>query len=369
MSILFSPFQIGSLTCKNRLVRSATAERAFNRNGTVGHSLISFYERLAQGGVGLIITGYAYVHPSGRCTPLQAGFSSWEHAQGWREVLQSTRTVAPDVKVFLQIAHGGRQIKVKEGEEALAPSAILEPATGVLPRAMAKEEIEEILDSFARAAGWAREVGFDGIQLHAAHGYLISQFTSPHTNRRRDEWGGSPEKRRRFILEAYRRSRKAVGEDFPLVVKLNINDYLPGGIFPEEAREVVRALCLEGIDGVELSGGTFESAPATCQLEIDSREKEAYFRKEAQIVREAASCPILLVGGMRSREVMEEILENGEADFISLSRPLIREPDLPNLLKKGKERSDCISCNGCLRNSREVTHCVVLRRSARKKRE
>ena len=207
MSILFTPGRLGPLTLKNRIVRSATAERGFHPDGTVAPTLAPFYEALARGGAGLLITGYAYVQASGKCTPLQAGFATRQQAEGWRDVLERTRAADREVKVVIQLVHGGRQAKPEEGQEALAPSAVPDPTTRILPRPMTGEEIEAALDAFASAAARARDVGFDGVQLHGAHGYLISQFTSPHTNRRDDAWGGDAERRRRFLLEALRRCR------------------------------------------------------------------------------------------------------------------------------------------------------------------
>jgi 2,4-dienoyl-CoA reductase-like NADH-dependent reductase (Old Yellow Enzyme family) len=207
------------------------------------------------------------------------------------------------------------------------------------PRALREDEIESILDAFAAAAKTSVEAGFDGVQIHAAHGYLVSQFLSPLVNRRTDRWGGSLENRARFLLEAVRRVRAVIGASRTIAVKLNSSDFQKGGFAPEECREVACMLDAEGIDLLELSGGNYES-PAL--LGIDARgvkrstaEREAYFLEYATMVRGSVRVPVMLTGGMRSRGAMERAIESGAIDVVGLARPLCLEPDLPRRLLSG----------------------------------
>ena len=201
------------------------------------------------------------------------------------------------------------------------------------PRSLTEEEIRDIITRFATSAALAREAGFDGVQIHAAHGYLVNQFLSPHHNRREDDWGGDAERRRRFLLEVYRAMRRAVGDDHPIGIKLNSADFLRGGFTEEESMEVVESLAGEGIDLVEVSGGTYEKpAMVGHHLKESTRRREAYFLDYAEKVRRRVSTPIVVTGGFRTGPAMLEALNSGATDFIGLGRPLAVDPDLPNRL-------------------------------------
>ena len=216
---------------------------------------------------------------------------------------------------------------------------------------MTDEQIWELIEAFGEAARRAREAGFDGVQLHGAHGYLISQFLSPYSNRRTDQWGGSFENRQRLVTEVYKRIRQVAGQDYPLFIKMNIDDYVEGGLTLEETRKTARLLSDLGMDAIEISGGTLELSIWKCLVPgIKSREQEAYFLPYAPEIKSEIRCPLILVGGMRTPALMEEILQQKKADFISLCRPFIREPDLVNKIEQGQEDPvTCISCNKCLR--------------------
>lgn len=363
MSILFEPRKIGKMEIKNRFVRSATAEGASDETGAIRDELFGIYRDLAKGDVGLIITGHAYVQPNGRCSTNQMGIYKDEFIPGLEDLASAAHSETPDCMVAVQIAHAGRQAAKMSVSDPVAPSVVTDTRTSITPREMTEAEIEECIDSFADAAERAKEARFDGVQIHGAHGYLISSFNSPYTNRRDDKWGGSLENRMRFLMETYRSIRAKVGDDFPVFVKLNAEDFLDGGIEIDESVQIARTLAEEGIDAIEISGSMYESYPGkgTARTRIRKPEQEAYFLPYAEEVKKAAGdVPVILVGGMRSVPIMEKIVKEGMADFISMSRPLIREPDLPARIRDGKESADCISCNGCMSGRVDVIRCVQI---------
>jgi len=359
---LFEPFSFSGLDLKNRLVRSATFEKRADEDGFVTEFLIELYEELTMGGIGLIITGNALVHPSGRSVPQMLCIHSDIYIQGLRKLTTAVHRLGGVIAV--QLVHGGRQSFsiLLGGHDPLAPSAVYDASTKIMPRAMTDTEIWEMIDAFADAARRARIAGFDGVQIHGAHGYLVSEFLSPRTNKRDDYWGGDEERRFHFLEEIYKAMRKEVGEDYPLMIKMNADDLIKDGLKIEEAVRAAMRLEELGIDAIEVSGGMYESDEKTARPDIKNTDEEAYFRDAGKVFKEKLSVPVMLVGGMRSRSVMEDVLQKGEADFISLARPLIREPDLPNKLREGKAKADCISCNGCMEFERfDVVKCVQLR--------
>jgi len=360
MSILFQPVKIGNMTVKNRFVRSATAERAVDERGFVTDEMFDVYRQLAEGGVGLLITGHAYVHEGGRASLTQAAIHKDEYIPRLTELVDATHSVAEECKIVIQITHGGRQVSTDSVIDPIAPSAVTDNDTGITPREMTEAEIEVCIDAFAQAARRAKEAGFDGVQLHSAHGFLISEFNSPYTNRRTDKWGGSLENRMRFLLEVYRRVRGAVGREYPIMVKLNTADYVEeGGLAIEESVQIAKTLSDAGIDAIETSGGMYESIEGQgAARKVQSIDEEAYFAPNATKIKQVVNVPVILVGGLLSTSVMEEVIQEGVADFVSLSRPLIREPDLPNKIKSGKEKADCISCNGCFSPRLRPVRCV-----------
>ncbi len=348
MSLLFEPFELAGLTLPNRIVRAALYQGMANPEGEVTEELISAYRSLARGGAGLIITGSAHVSPEGRSGARMMSTADDSALPGLTKLSSCLREGGG--RGILQLFHAGRQTteEFTGGRTPVAPSEVEEPGLGTRPRALAEEEIEGVIDAFAVAARRAREAGFDGVELHAAHGYLLSQFLSPYTNRRKDRWGGSLEGRLRVLLQTRERIAGLAGGDFPVLVKMNTEDGVPGGLEPQEAAEAAGWLLGEGFSAVELSGGMFESGDFTIRRGLRPREEEAYFLRAARGIREKTKGPLLLVGGIRSRPVAEGILAEGTADLISLGRPLTREPDLPLLWREGKEGAGCISCNLCI---------------------
>lgn len=361
--MLFEPFSLSGLDLKNRLVRSATYERRADEDGFVTESLIELYEDLTRGGVGLMITGNALVHPSGRTITQMLCVHSDIYIQGLKKLTSAVHELGGIIAI--QLTHGGRQSFpiLLGGRTPLAPSAVYDASTKIMPRAMTDTEIWEIIDAFGEAARRSRLAGFDAIQIHGAHGYLVSEFLSSYTNRRNDYWGGDEERRFHFAEEVYKAVRREVEQDYPVLIKMNADDLLDGGgMSIEEAARIAKGLQEQGIDAVEVSGGMYESGRKTAQSDILTPNEEAYFRTAGKVFKKNLNIPVILVGGMRSKAVMEDVLLKGEADLISLSRPLIREFDLPNKLREGKEVADCISCNGCMEFEKlDVVECIQLR--------
>jgi 2,4-dienoyl-CoA reductase-like NADH-dependent reductase (Old Yellow Enzyme family) len=354
VSILFEPQRIGRVELKNRFVRSATHYGLADENGHVGDPSVELMRTLAGNDVGLIITGYAFVARSGQVFADMNGIDSGTHISGYRKVTDAVHAL--DGRIAMQIAHGGvvSMAAARRGSGPLAVSlAEDQSARGGEAREMTDEDIETIIDAFARSAGRVQEAGFDGVQIHGAHGYLVSQFLSPHSNRRRDRWGGSLENRMRFAVEVVRAIRRSVDDDFPVMIKLGCRDRLDqgAGLTIEEGARAAASLEREGVCFIEVSHGIVQRAfqkitggKKTAPL------KEAYLLPDAEIVRGSTSVPLSVVGGMRSLPVMEAIVESGAADCISICRPLIREPDLIVRWRAGDTRpADCISCWGCLK--------------------
>ncbi len=362
MRTLFEPTTIGRLRVKNRLVRSATWEGLAEPDGSSGDRLLTFYRRLAAGGVGLIISSYMYVAREGKQHAGQIGIYGDHLVPGLRQLVSAVHGAGS--RIAAQIVHcGGQTTRDVAGQRPVAPSAVMSPGYTELPRALGLEEIAAIAEAFAAAAARAQAAGFDGVQLHGAHGYLLAQFLSPSRNRRADRYGGSLENRARFGIEVYEAVRAAVGKDFPVMIKLNVHDFLEGSTTEKDAIHLARALAGRGIDAIEVSGGTPGSGKlGAARPNILTRADEAYFRPQLEALRDAVpDLPLMLVGGLRSLDVIEEIVTSGLADHASLCRPLIREPDLPARWQRGDRRkADCISCLGCFGPARrgEGVRCV-----------
>jgi len=345
-SLLFTPQAIASLTLPNRLVRSATAERMADEDGSPRPTLIALYRELVLGEVGLIITGHMYVQPSGKAHAEMTGIYSDSLVAKLAKLTDAVHALGG--KIVVQINHGGMQCDPAVVPELVAPSAVAEPYARHPARQMSSAEISSTIDAFAQAARRAKESGFDGVQIHGAHGYLISQFLSPATNRRTDEWGGDLAKRMAFLGAVCAAIRSEVGSDYPVLIKLGAMDGIERGLSLSEGSQVIAALESMGLDGVEISCGIGGPHATSIRKGIQRIENEAYFRPWARQARQVTQLPILLVGGLRSRLVMEQVLHAGEADFVSLCRPLICEPDLPRRFEAGlQDRSRCISANRC----------------------
>lgn len=350
MPSLLEPATVGRISLRNRIVRSATWEGMCDDRGAPTERLVRLYEMLAEGGVGLILTGYAYVLREGKQTPGKMGMDDDARIPLLKELTGRVR--AKGGKIAAQLVHAGGQASRRvSGCPPVGPSAVSLPHYPEEPRPLSVEGIGRIVEAFARAAARAKEAGFDGVQLHGAHGYLLGQFLSPLTNRRRDDYGGTLANRARFAVEVLAAVKKAVGGEYPVWIKMNGEDFLDGGLTLRESSEAARILERAGIDAIEVSGGTPGSGERTsARTRIDSPEKEAYHRGQARAVKEGVRVPVGLVGGLRSSVLLEEIVRSGEADFVSMARPFIREPGLVRRWTSGDTaRAACISCNGCFR--------------------
>jgi len=350
MAAIFETTHLAGIELGNRLVRSATWEGLADPEGRVTPPLIRIHEDLADGGVGLIISSYLYVDPVGKQSLGQIGVYSDEQIPGLSDLARVVHDRGG--KIVGQIVHcGGQADRQQNGDhQPVAPSAVASEGYSVTPRELTIDEIDTVIADFAAAARRLQTAGFDGVQLHGAHGYLLAQFLSPLRNQRTDNYGGSLPNRARFGLEVYRAVRSAVGPDYPVMIKLNASDFLDGATTEVDSRYFASALAAEGIDAIEVSGGKPGSVKlGAARPDIKGPEDEAYFLPQAEAIREAApGVPLMLVGGIRSPEVIERVLEAGTADYFSMCRPLIREPDLPERWRQGdRTRADCISCLGC----------------------
>ncbi|MCD6581591.1 MAG: NADH:flavin oxidoreductase [Desulfuromusa sp.] len=378
MSILFTPINLGNVQIKNRFIHSATYEVMALNTGEVSDKLIKRYQNLAKGEVGLIIPGYMFVHSLGRAYGYQTGIHSNDMIPGLRRLVEAVHQEGG--KIVFQLAHAGRQTtKAMIGQIPVGPSSKgRDPFLFFKPKEMSGTEIQEVIQAFGKAAGRAVEAGADGIQLHAAHGYLINQFLSPFFNQRKDEWGGSDANRFRFLKELIAEVRHRLPQGMPVLVKLNTHDYTPQkGITPSLAVTYAKWLSDLEIHGLEIScGSSVYSFMNMCRGDVPVKElvqsfpfwkripgslimrrlegkytfEEPYNLEVAKLIKPfLGETPLFLVGGVRKVEEMEGILERQYADCISMSRPFIREPFIVKRIKEGKtEVVACISCNRCL---------------------
>ena len=361
MSLLFSPGRIGKLTLKNRFVRSATYDGCAGKGGIVSPQQVKLFSDLADGGVGLIITGITYTHPLGQISAFQNSLAHDDCISGFRELTQEVHKRG--AKIAVQVFHAGKE-RAKFCRSGLSPSLSEEDRelSGTC-RAMKETEIQEVIHSFGDAARRAQEAGFDSIQIHAAHGYLLSQFLSPLTNSRIDEWGGALENRLRLHREIYQDIRAKVGKEFPVIIKIGVQDGLPDGLRFEEGKEAARLLAEWGYDALEISlglrGKGYENSEF--KTKVNRTDREAYFRDWCREIESQTQVPLIMVGGLRTFAIMEEAVARGDSDFVSLSRPLIREPDIINKWKEDNNyKAKCLSCNKCFEAllNRESLHCV-----------
>lgn len=350
--MIFEPITVCNLNTQNRFVRSATHEWLADDNGRPTSRIGDMYEELARNEVGIIITGYSYVNPRGRSSDNQQGIYDDSFIEPYQYI--TSRVHKYKSKIFIQIVHGGRQAKpTTKYPIPIAPSPVTDTSSGITPIKMTEADILETIEDFANAARRAKEAGFDGVQLHCAHGFLLSNFISPYTNKRTDRWGGSVKKRTQIIVDIIKRIRQTTGNDFPIMVKLNATDgfdKISGkvGLDAPECVEIAKILEQNGICAIEVSGGISEAGSIMSRSAINKPEKEAYFKQYSIAIKEAVNIPIILVGGVRSKTMMESLLSDGYADMISMSRPFIRESDLIMKLKSGEsEQVSCVSCNKC----------------------
>ncbi len=378
MDKMFEESIISGIAMKNRIIRSATHEAMGDEAGSPTDELYRLYENLADGGVGCIITGLAGIHEEGKAFPRMLMMDKDDLVMGYRPLVDMVHGM--NVPIIAQLAHGGGKISpASPNKVVVAPSKKKYPPWNVMARELEEKEILKIIDSFVLAIARSKEAGFDGVQLHGAHGFLLSEFLSPHCNNRTDKWGGTIENRFRIIAEIMKKARQEVG-DYPIWIKISSHDGDKNGITISDTIEIAKMFQHNGGDVIEVScGGTnffdfmrVTKIPTEAILAYDpvyggkkGIEKKLYsmvlpkvIHKEEPIhlynvdsatkIKEEVSLPVIVVGGFRHRAEIERVLMDGSADYVSLSRPLIIEPGIVNQFRQGKkEKSACIDCGFC----------------------
>jgi 2,4-dienoyl-CoA reductase-like NADH-dependent reductase (Old Yellow Enzyme family) len=360
---LFAPGRLGPIRTRNRIVRAGTSETMAMPDGAVSEQLIGLYGTLGANDIGAIVTGHLFCHDRGRYARRQTGIHDESMLPGLSRLAAAVHDAGG--VILAQVAHAGSQSRAPQ-VEPLAPSAIPNALTGRSVPAGSETEIRDAIAAFAAAARRAIGAGFDGVHIHGANGYLISEFLSPLTNKRDDAWGGDAERRARFAVEVVRAVRADVPRDRALTMKLGLVDAPAGGLGLDESAAVAAQLAAEGLDALELSCGVMRAPTDSARqyVAVDRRRAaadllvhrlladpvpEAYFVPWARRVREHVNVPLIAVGGMRRVETMEQILAARDADFIAMARPFIREPDIARQIANGRTgRVDCTSCNICL---------------------
>jgi 2,4-dienoyl-CoA reductase-like NADH-dependent reductase (Old Yellow Enzyme family) len=384
--LLFTPIRIGKLTLAGRLIKTATAETRATDEGFVTPELLAFYVPIARGGVPLIITGNIYVSRDGKSAPRQVGADADDKIPGLKQLVDAVHSHG--AMMFAQLNHCGRQVVPRFAglTEAVSASAKTELVTGTRPRALTVAEIQRLVERYADAAERCQRAGFDGVQIHAANGYLMSQFLTPYTNRRTDEYGGSVAGRTRLLREVLRAIKARVGPDFPVIVKLNGSDYLPlrPGLKTPDLAEIAAILEREGADAIEVSVGHYESGfpmvhgtfgrclrnmvqGSMSHLPFLRRwlfrlfwpflalvfnllwpRREGFNSGYARAIKPKLSIPVICVGGFRTRDAMEAALREGRCDIVSAGRAFIADPFLYRHLRDDESGPRCVDCNACV---------------------
>ena len=344
---LFEAGKIGRMPVKNRIVMPPMATNFAGPSGEPTERLIRYYAQRAKGGAGLIIVENVQVkYPEGKNVACQLRLDQDKYIPGYQELAEAVH--AYQARIFIQIHHAGRQYHDIEGAEGVAPSGI---PCGFLQqpvRALRSEEILDLIERFSETALRAKKAGMDGVEFHGAHGYLINEFMSPHTNQRMDEWGGTFERRMRFPLKIIERTREKVGPDFPFSFRFSADEFVEGGITLEDSKKIARMLENSGIDVLHVSAAIYESMQRILE---PMRFEEGWRSYLAAEIKKSVHIPVITVGQIRSPEVAEQILRDGKADFVALGRTLIADPDWPEKARQGRtaEIRKCISCNiGCI---------------------
>lgn len=357
---LFSPEKIGNVEIKNRIVRSATYTHSATDDGYVTDEMIKFHTDLAKGGLGLIITGITTIDKVGTISPGQACLYHDSYIEGQKKLVKAVHDYS-DTKIAPQLSHSGRQ-----GLTPIAPSSITFREGDRVPKELTIEEVNEVVKNFIDAGRRTYEIGYDLVQLNSGHGWLLSNFLSPFTNKRTDEFGGSMENRMRILVDIYNGIVDEIGKNFPIIVKLQTQDFVEGGITLEEGKSIAKKLVDLGFAAIEPSGGSGEISRLYKirypSVKVQSQDDENYFLpavKELKPIMKDSK--IILMGGVRNPLIVEKLLQENTIDFIAMSRPLICEPDLPKRWKDGDLSPPlCNSCNSCYFSTRTgIVACTV----------
>jgi 2,4-dienoyl-CoA reductase-like NADH-dependent reductase (Old Yellow Enzyme family) len=375
MNKVFEPFQLAGITFPNRIIRSATYEGMSETDGKPTEQLERKYIALAQGGVGGIITGFIGVNEQGRSGSHMSLLNSSENIKAYQKITQKMHELG--TPIIAQLNHCGGQTKKEDtGMEVIAPSKI----SDYKAKEMTKADILEVIEAFVQGIKNAKEAGFDGVQLHLAHGYLLSEFVSPRMNRRTDEWGGNTENRFRIVKTIFEKARKEMG-NYPIIVKINGYETLKNGMSITESVKIAKLLEQVGCNGIEVSNGTVKAGLATMRGSVpwemivaqndrlnkmprfvksiigtiaenafpQPQPKNLYNLDAATAIKKAVNIPVIVVGGITNMNDIENIINMNQSDLVSMCRPFILESDLVNKFKTGKQtQSKCMQCNFCI---------------------
>ncbi|MGL5978436.1 MAG: NADH:flavin oxidoreductase [Erysipelotrichaceae bacterium] len=355
MKTVWDATHIGTMKLKNRFFRGALWEALADEKGHLTPELSNIYEELALGGVGTIITGYAFVREEEQPNPGMMGIYDDSFIEEYKAFTDKIHKLGSNI--IMQIVYGGFMTTYNVGERVIwGPSTIQNEVTKTWAQEMCLEDIECLVVSFAQAARRVKASGFDGVEIHAGHGYLLSQFLSPYYNKREDAYGGSIENRARIIYEIYEAMRLAVGPDFPILIKLNSADYIiEGGLTQSDSLIVAKELARRGIDAIEVSGGNesiqevidHNQGAARTKVALGA-ERESYFKSYASTLAKAIDKPVILIGGNRNVSRMSDLLNTTDIAYFTMSRPLTAQPNLVTLWKADESRkTKCVSCNQC----------------------
>lgn len=362
MKSLFDQTQFAGIKLKNRFIRSATYDGFADERGHMTEELFRVYENLAKGGVGTIITGLTFVSDLEQPYPGQMGIYDDSFIDDYKKLTEMSHRY--NANIILQIACLGSQtsLNASGGKVMWGPSAIEDLGYKTTPKEMTTQEILLVQTAFADAALRAKKARFDGVQVHVAHGYLLSKFLTPYYNRRTDGYGGSIENRAKMVLETYKAIREKVGPEYPVLIKINSEDYMNQGMTFEECRYVCKKLVELGVNAIEISGGSSSSRPDEGVVRKITSEQESYFKPYAAEIAQEINVPVILVGGNRDFELLTEILNQTAIEYVALCRPLICESNLINRWQSGDlKRAKCVSCNKCFR--RGGTICIFKRQN------
>lgn len=373
---VFSEGRIANLVLKNRLVRSATGDSKMTADGKTTDEVLKIYKDLAAGGVGMIITGVMAVIPSNKTMARQICIYSDEYIPEISKIADIVHQTDNRCAIIAQLNHAGRQVLDHNNlADCVGPSVVESPILVKKARELTVNQIHSLIKAFADSIVRVKKAGFDGVQLHACHGYLLSSFLSPYTNRRTDRFGDSAKNRVNIVKDIISQARISVGS-FPILIKMNCDDFVEGGISKDNFAELIKEMETTGVDAIEVSGGMWDCLVRSeeelgffpvpipeSRVRISTPEKQSYYYDYVKNID--VGLPLILVGGHRNIERMENLLSEGKVDYLSLCRPLISEPDLPNRWLKGigKENADCVSCNACLVYLMQGEFCCVIKKT------
>jgi len=344
---LIAPIKIGNVEIRNRGVMPSMVTNYCNEDGSVTDRFIAYHEARAKGGVGLIIVEAAFVDPIGKGFTKQIGIDNDRLIPGLKKLTDQIHKHG--AKIAIQIYHGGRQAnEMVTCQPLVAPSAIPCPVMQSMPKELSVGEIKELINKFADGAERAKKAGFDAIEIHGAHGYLINQFLSPNSNHRTDEYGGSLENRRRFPLEVLEAVRNRVGDDFPIIYRITTDEFLPDGLVIEDTAEFSKVLVKNGINAINVSGSTY----AAGRTSSGSDDILGVYVENANVIKQAinSAVPVIVANRIKTPQFADEVIGNGKSDMIATGRALISDADFYQKVQNGSadEIRTCLSCNHCI---------------------